>query len=96
MTISPRTPPGTIVVCRNNSGRAPELTVGKVYTVRSIVEAEDEDFGALLIEVDEIWEFDEEGQFRWVYHLDRFDLAVLPKEITDILCSVPIDALVSS
>jgi hypothetical protein len=88
MPISPHTPPGTYVVCRKNEdGPLPDLEIGGVYVVEEIFE-DTGWFGVFLVEMaaehNRLWR----GRYHFGYDVDSFDLAVLPREITDLLTVV--------
>jgi hypothetical protein len=92
--ISPDTPPGTEIVCIDDSDGAygpSRLTLGEVYTLRSIEMGVDGDFVATLHEVPPGVTYNMAlGVLNLGYLLCRFRRLELPNSLTELLTEQPI------
>lgn len=99
MTIPANTPPGTLVVYKSHTepdrwSPLPHLAIGRVYTIAEVFDDEDQgDSGVNLVETlaaHQEWHVYGQDEFQFGYDRVQFDIAVLPKAITDILTDVPL------
>jgi hypothetical protein len=92
--ISPDTPPGTEIVCIDDSDGAygpSRLTLGQVYTLRAITIGIDGDFVATLHEVAPGVTYNMAlGVLNLGYLLCRFRRLELPNSLTELLTEQPI------
>lgn len=92
--ISPDTPPGTEIVCIDDSDGAygpSRLSIGEVYTLRSIEMGVDGDFVATLHEVPPGTTYNMAfGVLNIGYLLCRFRYLELPNSLTELLTEQPI------
>lgn len=99
--ISPHTPPGTRVVCIDDSSYKylPTLVKGRVYIVDSMEPTTYGDVGVCLVEMlshhakrypEGWWLWKKEYQYSYVR--DDFELAALPECLTSILQGAPLDS----
>ncbi len=94
MTISQHTPPGTHIVCVNDADTSGALVKGQVYVLAEVLELEIL-FGLApsiyVVTVQGVM-CRKCGDHLSIFDRQRFDLAVLPKAITELLTKQPVDA----